>query len=305
MGLGVFSSDGADSEAAASEIVRLIRRGIRAAEPYFDWRAEQAVKDSKVNVINEASNLYQRFEFLLNSYEAKRIEYNQSIGKVIKTKCGTSEWGFNFPSFRLSHESEWLALSVIESFFSWTEHVFIHLAILQGKFITGEGVKELAAADWQTKFKTALNINVPKLKYYYDQLTNIRYQVRNFVAHGAFGKEGEAFLFHSDAGAVPVKLPHREGKHSYRFRVGFDVTRLESGSFDQRAIELFKEFIDYIRSGHLAPAWNYLDEGHDLVLTMAQNGQYKLAMESEENMKEFTEYFSFFSDSYGNMDFWI
>ena len=305
LGLGVFSRDGDDSEAAASEVVRLIHNGIRVAEPYFEWRAAQAVKDSTVNVVNEASNLYQRFEFLLSLYEAKRVEYEESIGKVIKTAYGNNAWGFEIPSFRLSYESEWLALSAIESLFSWTEHVFIHLAILQGRCLTGECVKELAADNWQTKFKTALNLDDPKLKYYYDELTSIRYQVRNFVAHGAFGKEGEAFRFHSGAGAVPVKLPHRDGKHSYSFRVGFDISRIDSDSFDHRAIILIQEFIDYIRTGQLTPAWIYLDEGLDLVLKTAQSGKYKLAMQSEENMKEFTEYLNFVVDSYANMEFWI
>ena len=305
LGLGIFSRDGADSEAAASEVVRLIHKGVRVAEPYFEWRAAQAVKNSKVNVVNESSNLYQRFEFLLSLYEAKRIEYEESIGKITKTGSGNNSWGFNFPSFNLSYESEWLALSAIECFFSWTEHVFIHLAILQGKCVTGEHVRELAADDWKTKFKTALSIDEPKLKFYYDQLTTIRYQVRNFVAHGAFGKEGEAFRFHSDAGAVPVKLPHRDGQHSYRFRVGFDISRLDRDSFDHNAITLIQDFIGYIRSGQLAPAWIYLDEGHDSVLTMAQNGQYELAMESEDSMRKLTEYLSFVFESSINMDFFI
>lgn len=305
LGLGVFSHDGDESETAACEVVKLIHKGIQVAGPYFEWRAAQAVEDSKVNVVNEASNLYQRFEFLLSLYEAKRVEYEESIGKVVKTASGNNAWGFNFPSYHLSYESEWLALSAIESFFSWTEHVFIHLAILQSKCVTGEHVKELATEDWKTKFKTALNIDEPKLKYFYDQLTTIRYQVRNFVAHGAFGKEGEAFRFHSGAGAVPVKLPHREGKHSYRFRVGFDISRLDRDSFDHKAIVLIQEFINYIRSGQLAPAWLYLDEGLDSVLTMAQNGQYKLAMESEDSMRELTEYLTFVLESSINMDFWI
>ena len=46
-------------------------------------------------------------------------------------------------------------------------------------------------------------------KYFYDHLCELRRQVRNYMAHGAFGKKGEAFDFHSGAGAVPVLLDSR------------------------------------------------------------------------------------------------
>ncbi len=215
LGLGVFSSNGQDDEVAASEIIRLIRRGIKVAQPCFDWLAERAVKDSKINVRNKSNDLFARFKFSLNLYEAKCVEVKDDFNEARKAKNEVSLLGITFPNYQLTREKEWLAISVIENFFSWTEHVFIHLAILQGKCVTGDHVKELAISDWKTKFKTALDINDIQTKRYYDELSRIRNQVRNFISHGAFGKDGEAFLFHSNVGAVPVKLPHHEGHHSY------------------------------------------------------------------------------------------
>ena len=122
------------------------------------------------------------------------------------------------------------------------------------------------------------------------------------MAHGAFGKDGEAFRFHSGAGAVPVLLPHRQGGHSYRFPGSLALSRRSKDSSDHDAIALIQDFISYIRSGPLAPAWIYLDSGEDLILTMAQDGTYGLAMASEEAMTEFVEGLSYFSDMYANMD---
>ena len=295
LGLGVFSSGANDAEETAGRVVRLIKKGVRVAKPYFDWRAERAVADSKVNVRNRSNQLYERFKFLLDLYEAKRSE--------TETTYESSSTGESLPYYQILQQTEWLAISVIESFFSWTEHVFIHLAILQGNCSAGEEVQELAASKWNTKFKGALDINDPKLKRYYDELGFIRKQVRNFVAHGAFGKDGEAFLFHSGAGAVPVLLPHRESKQSYRFPTSLSLSRESQRSSEVEAVALIKEFIDYIRAETLAPAWIYLDSGENLILTKVLSGEYRLAMMSEEDMTKFTEYQVYISDMYADMDF--
>lgn len=72
------------------------------------------------------------------------------------------------PALALRKRAEWLALSAIDSFFSWTEHVFIHCAILNGKAITGEDVADLADNEWANKFKAAININERESKEFYD-----------------------------------------------------------------------------------------------------------------------------------------
>ena len=47
----------------------------------------------------------------------------------------------------------------------------------------------------------------------------------------------------------------------------------------------------------------FLDEGMDVVLTHAQDGTYKLAMKSKENMQDFINYRNYLEDMYLNMDF--
>ena len=294
MGLGVFSSHNTDSEEAAKEVVRLVKRGVRVARPYIAWRAQDAVMRSQVNVRNRSLELYDRFQFLLDLYEAKRTEL-EAASKV-------SSSGFRLPDSRVLREVEWLALSVIESFFSWTEHAFIHLAILQGRCTTGDGIGNLARAEWDSKFKAAFDISDPTLKCHYDKLMSVRSQVRNFVAHGAFGKNGEAFRFHSGAGAVPVLLPHRRSGHSYLFPDSLTLSRRSEDYSDHDAIALIQDFVSFIRSGLLAPAWIYLDSGEDLILTMAQDGTYQHAMASEETMTKFTEGLTYYSDMNANMD---
>ena len=105
LGLGVFTSGGigaGEAEPTAKEIVRLVNRGIRAALPYFDWRAKQAVNNSEINVRNKCGDLYQRFEFLLGLYNAKTVELQANAGKTVITDYSTGGVGISFPEYPLS-----------------------------------------------------------------------------------------------------------------------------------------------------------------------------------------------------------
>ena len=300
LGLGIFTPNGSDGEKAAMEVVRLVRKGVRAAQPYFEWRAQQAVNDSKINVINRCRYLYQRFEFMAGQYDSKMEEVEASRGTAIRTEHATG-YSTSYPEYRLEREAEWLATAVVESFFSWTEHVFVHLAILNGGYETGEDVKDLAKAEWKDKFKAALGLDDRELKRFYDKLTTIRYQIRNFVAHGAFGKAGEAFMFHSDVGAVPVQLPHRQGEYSYRFSNSL-LSFSDDEQSDRYALVCIREFVNYIRSGDRLPAWMFLDEGFDVVLNHTHDGTYQRAMKSVDGMQSFIDYWSWLEDQYENME---
>jgi len=185
----------------------------------------------------------------------------------------------HFPGIALRQNARWLALATIDAFFSWTEHVFIHIAILSGNITTGLEVAELAESDWQKKFKFALDLNDTITKSLFDQLIDIRRQLRNFVAHGAFGKQGEAFHFHSGAGAVPVLLPHQVGKS--RFTLSGDFAFEESA-----ALAVIEEFIRHLWSGGREPAELYIQKTQlPMILTMAADGAFAKAMSSVEDMR--------------------
>jgi hypothetical protein len=128
-------------------------------------------------------------------------------------------------------------------------------------------------------------------------LLTIRRQLRNFIAHGAFGKDGEAFLFHSDCGTVPVRLPYQLATKSFRFGRGIEFV-------DHEAINFLRTFIEHLWSGPRAPAKLYIqDHGMPLILTMAQSGEYSRAMASEESMTEFSDHLAGLMDRSANMDF--
>lgn len=309
MGLGIFAPNldpGArmgttpseEAEADAREIAALIKRGVSTAEPYFEWRAEQVVKGVNLNVVNHSADLFDRYTFFCDRFKALSAEFELSkveklVEKTTLEDC-TEITSVRFPSYALQREARWNAQAAIEAFFSWTEHVFIHLAILQGTLRSGKDVAEIAAADWKTKFKAALDVNDTKTHGHYEKLLSLRTQIRNFMAHGAFGKQGEAFRFHSCVGAVPVRLTHKQ-KHRYSFTGGL--------AFDESAaIADIEEFITHLWSGPRAPAQHYLGSDLPSILTYVADGTYANAMQSGEQMQEFVDHLTGQIDRAGDMD---
>jgi hypothetical protein len=220
-GVGVFAIKTDESKQQAQRIVALIKKGVKAARPFYEWSAQLAIQNSQINVSNVGGRLYERYIYFAGAFKTAQVEVVESkeIHKAkqkqrdlpipldsVKPPMGLASLVkiFAFPWIELERRAGWLALAAVDAFFAWTEHVFIHLAILQGRITTGPEVAHLTGAEWGEKFKAALNISEKVDKDFYDRLGTIRRQLRNFMAHGAFGKSGEAFTFHSGAGAVPV-----------------------------------------------------------------------------------------------------
>lgn len=299
MGLGIFLKDAAD-EAAAEAAAKCIHAGVKAAEPYFESLADAAARGSALNVNSNARELYERFTYFADRYAAKSAEAKTRKDERIETEMPKSEgvthavsvW---FPSLELLHEARWYATAAIEAFYSWTEHVFILAAILKGKIATGEDVAKVAGAEWKEKFKLVLDINDADTKKFYDRLLTLRTQVRNFVAHGAFGKNGQALSFHSSTGAVPLLLPHRQNKDHFAFGNGVDFLPPES-------MQLIHDFIAHMWAGDLSPAKIYIESGLPLILSNVGNGQYAKAMVSDAEMTEYTEHLGEMFDNAANMD---
>lgn len=309
MGLGVFApcldpeatmsgSPTHDQEADAKEIAALVTKAVAAAAPYFQWRAEQAASGSDLNVLNKSSSLFERYEFFRDRFrtlsaEAEARKHERHITKETLADGTEVTSGFS-PAYSFSREAEWNAQAAVEAFFSWTEHVFIHLAILQGRLRTGDEVAQLAESDWKTKFKATMDLNDKATKEHYDALLDLRAQIRNFMAHGSFGKRGEAFRFHSGAGAVPVLLTDDQ-RHRYSLtgKPAFD---------EEWAIDEIESFIEHLWTGPREPAKQHVFSSLPSILTFAGDGTYAGAMSSEESMREFVEHLTHQFDNAANMD---
>ncbi|HHQ4541227.1 hypothetical protein [Aeromonas veronii] len=293
-GVGIFAQDPETQEHDASEIVKRIKKAINIAKPFFEWKASEAAKQSHLNVVNHSNRLFDRYFYFVEQYKALSKEAEDRKEERIKELHG-SGYSISYPSFQIRRNAEWMALSAVDAFFSWTEHVFIHMAILSGKVITGEDVANLADNEWPVKFKFAIDIESEGTRPYYDQLVTVKRQLRNYMTHGAFGKNGEAFSFHSGAGAVPLLLPHQKGNGRFSFHgdLGFN---------EKEVIDLIENFITHLWSGEREPFRVYIESALPLILPMASDGQYASAMSSIEDMESLVEHLSWQFDQSANMD---
>jgi hypothetical protein len=271
----------APTEAEAAKVVSLIWRAIKKAEPFFTWLAERAVSGSELNVVNRSRQLLERFEFYRDEYQRKLTEPVESDEDHIQRvrasgSAMVSDW--YRPAYKRRMEAGWLGLSAIDGFFSWTEHVLIHLAILKGRVTTGKEVAKLAGAIWADKFKAALDIANAETKTFYDNLAAIRCQFRNFNAHGAFGKQGEAFSFHSGAGAVPVRLTDKPERPAFSFSLDEEIP-------EAKAIQEIERFIGFLRRTECAALSYIQDSDLPTILSYTTDGTYQQAMGSVENME--------------------
>jgi len=297
-GFGIFAQDPELDEASAQTVVARIVEAVAAADPYFKWLADQAANGSKLTVLNRSTELYDRYRFYADQYLATRAEAialgsDETLSRRLPPGVVLS---FT-PALALNRKAKWLALTAIDTFFSWTDHVFIHLAILQGHLETGQNVRRAASKNWPHKFSLAMDCTDPVTLEYFEDLMTIRRQIRNFDAHGSFGKQREAFLFHSNVGAVPLTLADEGRSGTPRFGRGIDFVEHE-------AVELIERFIEHLWSGSRAPAKLYIQEsGLPLNLSFAMNGKYACAMESEEAMGTFLDEQSAIFDRHVNMDY--
>ncbi|EIL89825.1 hypothetical protein [Rhodanobacter spathiphylli] len=298
MGLGLFIPDPDAHVTEANEIVNRIGKATKEAQPFFNWLADQQVVQSAVNVANHSQPLHQRYKYLRESAQAHfdAAEQRQAESRVAtEGMTDLSGWlKLHLLGTRFEPEGDWLALSAVEAFFSWTEHALIHLAILQGRVTTASQVATLAAGDWVGKFNAALDRTEKGAATLLDRILAVRQDLRNHVAHGAFGKQGEALSFHSSAGAVPVLLPHRTGPRHFRFGNGLD--------FDARQVfGVLDEFEAFMFAGARAPARVFLlEERYSTVLTMVAT--YAIAMQSTNEMRDFLRHWGDQVDRSANMD---
>ncbi len=294
LGMGLFAGD-VCQELECQEIVKKISKAVQVAQPYFEWIANEAAMRADLNVLNHSLRLHERYLFFINEYQKKIEEAKSRKDERIRTEHSSNSWGIEMPYYRLKNEAEWLAISAIDAFYSFTEHVFIHAAILKGLLVTGEDVANLADTDWGSKFKYCLDVSDKDIKKHYDQLVSIKRQIRNYVAHGAFGKNGEAFQIHSGAGAVPLLMPHQKGNSRFSMQSGIAFN-------EEEAIQAIVDFMRFYWESNIFPEVVYIQSTLPTILPYALDSTYANAMTSVEDMVYFVEYLTGVYDDAANMD---
>lgn len=295
-GMRLWCGEEQDGEA----IYKVIRKGIKAAKPYFLWRAEKASTSSNLNLESKCPQLWEKYEFL-REQSVKLIEQFERDKDKAVIESGESDLGFKFtstsyPAYEFRKQGRWMHEAAVDAFFAWCEQALVHIAILQGTLTNGKQIVDVLKGEFGKKCKLVLDLTLPEEKVAYDDIVSLRNELRNYVAHGSFGKDGSAFSFHTATGAVPLKV--LDGKKISEFSFGSaDAREWES---DYKRIE---SFLETLWGNGRGPAQQFLETGFSSVLTYAVDGTYDKAMQDEETMESFLIYLGRMIDDAANMDF--
>jgi hypothetical protein len=136
LGLGVFAREG--EEESAARIVMLIKKGVKASQPFFKWMAKEAIRTSKFNIVNNAPALFGRYQYMRGLYLSSLEKQRRSKAEFEEERkqhrfrlwrhslSGNFMIGDSVSIFprdweQLSEHINWLALGTIDAFFGWTE----------------------------------------------------------------------------------------------------------------------------------------------------------------------------------------
>lgn len=296
LSIGLFF-DGRDVDELAKNLPISMAKAVEAAKPFFEWKAKSMIRTSKITVCNYSSDFFKKMYYFINKFKQRRdeVENWKSVemvqGLLKKSRIDALEY------YAEPDDIRWLAIAAIEAFFSWTEHIFIHLIILNGKVLTGSSIIEMIELEWPKKFKKAIEIKDDKEMYkIYNSLSKIKQSVRNFNSHGALGKGGEAFHFHSGSGAIPIALNHDAKKAQIEISDRFTFDYVD-------VIKTIESFNGLIWKGR-EPEEMYIQHSDlPLILTLVRDGTYQKAIQSNESMRELIDRLDYEFARDRNMDF--
>ncbi|WP_406720775.1 hypothetical protein RPE78_12845 [Thioclava litoralis] len=288
-------------DGSPEDVYEALRRGMKAAKSYYLWRAAEASATSNLNLISKCPELWDKYVFLKeqsqNLLEKFEADKDQSVVERGYNEDGSVKWSsISFPAYEFRTQSVWLHEAAVDAFFAWSEQALVHLAVLMGRLKTGSEIADLLKKEFGEKCKRVMDLSEPKEKASYDDILKLRVELRNYVAHGSFGKDGSTFQFHSRVGAVPLKI--LDGGDQSDFAFGYSPRR--DWETDYSRID---RFLETIWSGDRSPAKQYLETGFPCVLTYACDGTYQRAMQSEGEMSSFIDFLAYQMDNAANMDF--
>lgn len=95
-GIGVFVKKPDESEQQAQRIVALIKKGVKAATPFFRWKAERAIQESQINVSNVAGALFDRYSYFVRASTMLKLK-RASASKTMKPARNNANSISRFP----------------------------------------------------------------------------------------------------------------------------------------------------------------------------------------------------------------
>lgn len=247
-------------EDVAREVVNCIDRGIQSVREsvYFEEWIRECAGDDNAILASDSILLHDKFLFFREEFQRHWVEFEQCksqnciadpaniVGRIEQhSKCAG-----------IREKAAWIGQSAIDCFFFWTEHIFMHLAVLlEREEVNSIGkCNKLIKNDWKSKYKSVFDTEADEeASLFLHTLTEIR-ESRNFTTHGRFGQRGERLWVPTRRGCFPYNVK------SSRSRDPWCRLNDEMGFTERESLQAIERFIEYLWSGARQPARMLLQE---------------------------------------------
>jgi hypothetical protein len=274
------------------EIIRALGRCCSVAESYLKTEIETRLVSAQVTIENQ----YYRFEGAYQFFRTRAREaYSTPPAKPVTNKTRFGEVT-TWDKYRPKKEGGYLASAMLDAYFSKLEHLLVLMSAFSNLDFENGGLRRFVGDFWSDKFKALFDVQSDKhAKRIYDDLRNIKEELRNPASHGGFLKNGESFLFHSEAGALPVMLTRSNVDFEFR------ITPVPPSTFDQ-VCELLDRADTFLKNSSLAEGFAFAVAGLDVAFDAKSRQEFRRAAQSDD-FEAFLNRRAYIQDMHANMDY--
>lgn len=259
--------------------------------------ANQQIESGNVTIENQ----YHRFDGAYRYFREKAgLAYAADPPPPVVTHRSSDgrPSGWSSQPWKPQIEGGYLAGAMIDAYFSRLEHLLV-LVLPFLDFEPGNGgLLNFVGMTWREKWRQLLaTATDTRAKLMFDQLIEIKEEIRNPLSHGGFTKKGTSFFFHVEGiGALPALLTG----HGRSFELS--ITRVPQGTYEDLCSRL--DAIDaFLAESSLAPGVQYATAGLDVAFSTEFRKACKDAAESPEALDRFIDHQAYLTDMHANMDY--
>lgn len=284
-----------ETATAAAELERRLSRAARVADRLLEPAMRDQIVGGHVTLRNQYHLFRDRYDFLRE--QASLAFAAKPPDRVVRRGDDGEPRVIMSNPFRPIRQGFFLALSMLDAWFSYLEHITVLLLPFCHYDPSQDNLVKFLSADWTTKFNRIFKPDVnPAMMGQYNELREVKERFRNTYAHGGYEKGGASLLVHwPGTGAIPVTLSRAPDSVHFSF-----FTMTETG-FDN-ICALLDKADELMRTGNYGRAFKFLEGGLDVAFDQVSRGEYECAVQSDEAMEDLLERESYYQDQVSNMD---
>lgn len=260
----------------AEELIHKIEIASKLLDKELSSHLEVEISKENFYLKNSYNELISIYEF----YKEKYIEKEKELENLENGETNLQNNNFTDSinkELELERESQYYIFSLVTSFFSLSEFIFISILCFSEENISYKKFENLS---WSERFLKIFDIKSDnRIHKLYDSLLEIRRDYRNPLSHGLWSRYEQLLVPFKGVGLIPI---------SYEFSKKTMFFILNLGMSKEKILKTFDEYFNYLNSD----SWfklilEYLLFSFPIPFNKKEIKKIKRFMNNE---KEFTQY---------------